>query len=112
MFDLAIFAAFLVGLDPHSTGMAIHEWLGLAFGAGIITHLLLHWKWLVASTKRFFSKLPAQHSRVFCSTVYFLWLMTVMIFSGIVISESALPALGLNLNAGFAWRGLYPERLM
>jgi hypothetical protein len=51
--DTAIFAGFLLATDPHATGQTIHEWLGLAFGAGILTHLLLHWKWIVSTIKRY-----------------------------------------------------------
>jgi len=36
------FLAFLVAMAPRFSGMAIHEWLGIAFGAAITTHLLLH----------------------------------------------------------------------
>jgi cytochrome b len=58
--DAAIFAGFLVATDPRATGQAIHEWLGIAFGATIIVHLLLHWKWIVNVVRRFFSRLPGQ----------------------------------------------------
>ena len=53
LYDLLILIVFLVLFDPHVTGVAIHEWLGIAFGAALITHLLLHWKWLVGSARRF-----------------------------------------------------------
>lgn len=42
--DGGIFAGFLVAEAPHFTGMAVHEWLGIAFGAAIMAHLLLHWQ--------------------------------------------------------------------
>src|SRR5262245_20173281 len=54
--DSAIFIAFLVAMAPRFSGMVIHEWLGIAFGAAIVTHLLLHWQWLVEVTNRFFGK--------------------------------------------------------
>jgi hypothetical protein len=38
----------------------VHEWLGLAFGAGVTVHLLLHWKWIMCVVRRFFSKLPGR----------------------------------------------------
>lgn len=105
--DLSIFIAFLVALDPHSTGMTIHEWLGIAFGAAAVIHLLLHWKWLVATTRRFLGKLPRQ-SRVNYALNSLLFInMTLLIFSGLMISEIALPAVGLQLSAAFAWRTLH-----
>ena len=54
--DAAIFGGFLLATDPHATGQAIHEWLGIAFGATIIVHLLLHWKWIVNVVRRFFTR--------------------------------------------------------
>ena len=38
LIDITIFVAILVALNPHMTGMAIHEWLSLAFGGAIIAH--------------------------------------------------------------------------
>lgn len=51
--DMVIFAAFLVVSNPHLTGNTIHEWLGVAFGAAIVTHLLFHWHWLVINIRRY-----------------------------------------------------------
>ena len=51
--DATIFIGFLLATDPRATGQTIHEWLGVAFGAGILTHLLLHWKWIVSTIKRY-----------------------------------------------------------
>jgi hypothetical protein len=68
--DSGIFFGFLIAEAPHFTGMAVHEWLGIAFGAGIITHLLLHWQWIVKAIKRYivqplsFGHPVAQPSRV------------------------------------------------
>ena len=58
--DATIFVGFLLATDPRATGQTIHEWLGVALGAGIITHLLLHWKWIVNAVRRFFGNLPGQ----------------------------------------------------
>src|SRR5690242_14006121 len=58
--DSIIFLLVLVVDSPHFTGDSLHEWIGLAFGAGILTHLLLHWQWIVASTRNLFGKLARQ----------------------------------------------------
>lgn len=105
--DLTIFTAFLVTFNPRSTGMALHEWLGIAFGAAAVVHLLLHWKWLVASTRRFLGKLPRQTRLNYVLNFLLFVAMTLLIFSGLMISEEALPALGLRLPAGVAWRSLH-----
>ena len=109
LMDLAIFVAFLISLDPRATGMAIHEWLGIAFGAAVIVHLLLHWKWIAASTRRFLGKLPrATRLNYALNTLLFI-AMTAIVYSGLMISEVALPALGISLGEGFSWRSLHAQ---
>lgn len=105
--DLAIFVAFLVAMDPRSTGIAIHEWLSIAFGAAIITHLLLHWSWLVGITRRFFGRITGEARLNYLLNLLFFIDMTIIMFTGILISESALPALGLSVAHSFAWRRLH-----
>ena len=48
LLDLTIFGAFLVIANPRLTGNSIHEWLGIALIAGIVTLpiLVLSW-WIV-----------------------------------------------------------------
>lgn len=91
--DSSVFIAFLVIMAPHFTGIALHEWLSIAFGAAIITHLLLHWTWIVTTTKRLFAHLPRQ-TRINHALNLLLFIdMTLAIFTGLMISEAALPAL-------------------
>ncbi|MBS1964840.1 MAG: DUF4405 domain-containing protein [Chloroflexi bacterium SZAS-1] len=105
--DSAIFLAFLVAMAPRFSGIAVHEWLSIAFGAAIVTHLLLHWQWLVEVTKRFFGKaqLSARVNYVLNALLFIDF--TLIIFTGLMISKVALPALGLTLAAGGGWRGLH-----
>lgn len=105
--DSAIFLAFLVAMAPRFSGIAVHEWLSIAFGAAIVTHLLLHWQWLVEVTKRFFGKaqLSARVNYVLNALLFID--ITLIIFTGLMISKVALPALGLTLAAGGGWRGLH-----
>src|SRR5689334_9407701 len=107
LLDLAIFIAFLVIMAPRSSGIAVHEWLSIAFGATLIVHLLLNWQWIVSVTRRFLGKV-----QWFARANYLLDLllfvdMTVIIFSGLMISEHALPLLGLQTARGGIWRGVH-----
>lgn len=105
--DLAIFVAFLVTTAPRFSGIAIHEWLSIAFGAAIVAHLLLHWQWIVQITRRLFAKV-AWHSRLNYLLNWLLFLdMTVLIFTGLMVSESALPLFGLQMWHGGAWMRLH-----
>jgi Domain of unknown function (DUF4405) len=102
--DGTIFVGFLLATDPHATGQAIHEWLGIAFGVGIITHLLLHWKWIVNVVKRFFSRLPGQvRINALLNSLLFS-AMTLIIFSGIMISKVVLSTFGLTGQHDGIWR--------
>lgn len=105
--DLAVFLAFLFAMDPRSTGTPIHEWLSIAFGATIIVHLLLHWKWIVTVTQRFFHKITTKARLNYILNALFFIDMTLVIFTGIMISQAALPALGIRLQESFIWRSLH-----
>jgi len=75
------------------TGAIVHEWLGLAFGAMIVVHLLFAWTWIASQTRQLF---PVQSGRRLINYVLNLCLfacVTAVIFSGIMISQEAIPAL-------------------
>ncbi len=96
--DLTIFIAFLVVANPSLTGNTIHEWLAVAFAAAIVTHLLLHWKWLVAVSAQFFRKFFHQSRLNLVVDLLFFIAMTGSIFSGLLISKDVLGTLGIQLN--------------
>jgi hypothetical protein len=105
--DIVIFLAFLIAMDPHSSGIPVHEWLATSLIAALIVHLLLSWDWITQVTRRFLGKTNVQ-SRI----NYILnWLLfidgTVIMLSGFMISESVLPSLGITLPQNFAWRSLH-----
>ncbi len=109
LLDISTFVAFLIAMDPRTSGIAIHEWLAVALGATIVVHLLLNWNWIVEITKRLFAKGKGLNG---ARTNYILnWLLFVdgilIMVSGIMISESVVPALGLTLPMNFAWRSLH-----
>ena len=105
--DLAIFIGFLIAMDPHSTGIALHEWFTLAALATVMIHLLLNWDWIAQVTSRFFGRVSTR-SRINYILNWLLFIDGILIMlSGILISESVIPVLGITLSAGFAWRRLH-----
>lgn len=73
------------------TGSVIHEWLGLAFVAMVVWHLLLSWSWISTQTRHLF---PVTSARVAISYLlnFLLFAMTTaVIYSGIRISQEAIP---------------------
>lgn len=105
--DFTILVAFLIALDPRTTGIAIHEWLSIAMIAAIITHLLLHWRWVVQVTTRFFRKLAGQARLNYFLNILFFIDFVIVTFSGLLISESALPALGIRIGRDMAMRRIH-----
>ena len=109
LLDISTFVAFLVAMDPRTSGIAIHEWLAIALGATVVVHLLLNWNWIVEITKRLFAKGTGLNG---ARTNYILnWLLFIdgilIMLSGMMISEAVVPALGLTLPMNFAWRSLH-----
>lgn len=105
--DVILFLAFLIAMEPRSSGIAIHEWLAALLLAVVMIHLLLNWDWIAQITRRFLGRLNNQ-SRL----NYILnWLLfvdgTVIMLSGFMISEVVLPLLGIRLPRDFAWRSLH-----
>jgi hypothetical protein len=47
---------------PSSEITIVHEWGGVMMALFIMLHLILHWKWLASSTKRFFTKKSGVHN--------------------------------------------------
>jgi cytochrome b len=105
--DLTVFLGFLVALEPGLTGTPIHEWFTLALAGTLVVHLLIHWNWVINLSKRFFNN-PFQISRLNYLLAALIFIgFTVIITSGLMISESVLPLLGLQRAPGFAWRGIH-----
>lgn len=106
--DTSIFITILVAMEPRFSGMPLHEWLGVAMLATIIIHLLLHWKWIVGVGKNFFKKLWHTSRLKYALDVFLFVDFIGVIFSGLMISRSVLPTLGLSLGqVSMQWRTLH-----
>ena len=89
------------------TGMVLHEWLGLAIVGMIIAHVLLSWAWVAAKTRQLFKAQPARARVNYLLNLGLFACMTAVVFSGILISQDAIPALTGNpaadLTTQFGW---------
>jgi len=105
--DVLILIAFLIAMEPRSSGIPIHEWLAISILAVLVVHLLLSWDWIVQTTRRFLGKLNTQtRLNYLLNWSLFIDVMLLML-SGLVISEVVMPTLGIGLPRNFAWRGLH-----
>lgn len=105
--DAAIFAGFLVAMNPPLTGIAIHEWLSLALAGTVVVHLLLHLKWITTVGARFIRRLFHSSRLKFVVDVVLFIAFTLVMVSGIMISRSVLTMLGVRLVSNPAWRFLH-----
>lgn len=105
--DVLIFIGFLITMDPHSSGLAVHEWLSLAMIATMVVHLLVNWDWIMEISSRFLGKVGGQNRINYILNWLFFIDGTLIMISGIMISEVALPVMGIQLPAGFAWLRLH-----
>jgi hypothetical protein len=90
------------------TGLSLHEWLGVATTGLILFHLLMSWAWISASSRRL-AAADASRTRVNYALNSCLFASAITaIFSGLVLSEVALPAIGIRSAAGnIQWRYIH-----
>ncbi|MGD9679093.1 MAG: hypothetical protein AB7V16_12190 [Vulcanibacillus sp.] len=94
--DFILIFVFLIIMEPLLTGITLHEWIGLGVGIGFIIHILLHWKWVVEATKRFFKKFPKK-----AKLNYILDLL--LLIGSFFIILSSFP---ISKTIDFSWLGL------
>ena len=75
------------------TGLVVHEWLGLAMVAMVFAHLLLSWSWIASLSRRLFAVQTLRARINYLLNLSFFAAMTAVIFSGILISQKAIPTL-------------------
>lgn len=96
-FDIAIFLAALFAPAVAFTGLAIHEWLGVGLALAVIIHLLLHWQWIAQTTRRFLGRTNWTARLNYLVNWLFFVDLTIIIVTGILISEVVLRQLGITL---------------
>jgi hypothetical protein len=90
------------------TGLTLHEWLGVATAGLILIHLSMAWAWISTSSRRLAS-VNANRTRINYALNFCLFVSVVAaIFSGLILSEVALPAIGIRSAAGnIQWRYIH-----
>ena len=105
--DILIFIAFLIAMEPRSSGVAVHEWLATAAFAALVVHLLLSWDWIIQVTRRMFASMNLQTRLNYILNWGIFFDVTLLMLSGYMISRSVMPTLGIQLPQNFAWRSLH-----
>lgn len=106
--DVVLLLAYLVLQEPgNATGFVWHEWVGLAFIPLFVVHIMLSWSWIATTWGRIGGD-PAPRARInFLLNVSLFVMMAVVVITGLVISQYALPALGVASHGSQRWEQLH-----
>lgn len=105
--DILLFIGFVLVNIPQATGIPIHEWASFLFIIPLMVHILLDWKWVVSVTKRMFGKLPGEVRFNHIWDLLIFIMMVLALFTGTIISEAALPALGIHVTIDPFWSAMH-----
>jgi uncharacterized protein DUF4405 len=87
------------------TGLVLHEWIGLAMVGMVFAHLLFSWSWIASLSRRMFAVQSARARINYLLNLSLFAAVTAVIFSGILISQKAIPALiGTKAAPDMDWR--------
>ncbi|HKD07773.1 MAG TPA: DUF4405 domain-containing protein [Bryobacteraceae bacterium] len=89
--DLALLISVCALETVPFTGMIIHEWLGIVLALMMIVHLLFSWSWIASSTRRFLTGASVRARVNYLLNLGLFACMTTLIYSGIQISQQAVP---------------------
>jgi hypothetical protein len=103
--DVTLLVSICALQTVRFTGLVLHEWLGLAMVGMVLAHLLLAWSWIASQSRRFFT-LQSIRARInYLLNLSLFAAVTAVIFSGILISQKAIPRLtGSKAAPDMDWR--------
>jgi hypothetical protein len=106
--DSVLLVAYIVLQEPDGTsGFKFHEWIGVAFIPLFAIHIVVSWSWIVTTWGRA-QRNPAPRARInFLLNAALFVMMVVVIVSGLVVSEYALPAVGIRTQGTQRWEQLH-----
>lgn len=105
--DTGLLVVFLFLLAPRSTGLTVHEWLGIALAIPLLVHLLLAWSWIATAARRLRSPVRTRDTVNAVLNAALFVSAAVVVVSGLVISRVALPLLGVDTIDDRVWRGMH-----
>jgi cytochrome b len=91
--DIGLLVSFCALETVSITGLILHEWLGIAMIVMIVVHLLLSWTWVASATRKLIAPRSNRTRVNYLLNVALFVCVTAVIFSGILISQEAVPSL-------------------
>src|SRR5215469_8142353 len=95
--DASLLAAICATEVVRLTGLAVHEWLSIAFAAAALLHLLLSWRWIEKATRRIFSRAELRNTVNYTLNFILFADIVILFLSGIMISRVAVPTIGMHI---------------
>ncbi len=86
LIDAVLFGSFIVLFFLELTGLALHQWLGIACGALALYHLVRHWKWVKAVSQRLLGGTTWQARLYYLLDALLLIGFGMILVSGLMIS--------------------------
>ena len=105
--DVALFVGFVAISAPVTTGIPVHEWMILGFIPIWFAHLILDWDWITSVFRRTGRRRPTRVRVNRALNTFSFVQMVVVIWSGFVIREAMLPALGIHVGPTTFWVGVH-----
>jgi Domain of unknown function (DUF4405) len=102
--DLLLSLGFIVLMSVPFTGLALHEWIGIGLLVVVLVHLLSQWDWTMATSRRLLGTLTGRLRFTYLLNWALFFAVTLVMVSGLAISESALPRLGISVPRAPYWR--------
>jgi len=94
------------------TGLVLHEWLGLSVVVMVLAHMLFSWSWIASLSRRLFAVQSARARFNYLLNLGLFAAVVAVIFSGILISQKAIPSLtGMKAAPDMDWRWDYLHNL-
>lgn len=100
---VSLFFGFWISSMLDLTGLALHQWIGLAVGILALYHLLTHWTWIKSVTQRWFGRTSDQARGFYLIDAGLFAGFSLILLTGLVISTW----FNLTLASYAAWRALH-----
>ena len=107
LIDGVMAVVLILLMEPHATGLSVHEWGGLVVCLAFLVHVLLNWKWVATMTVKFFTRIPMKSRVNYCLDVLLVVGFFLTVLSGLPIAKT-INFSWVSLPGTWPfWRGLH-----
>ena len=100
MLDIAMFATLIIANDPSGTGLAAHEWIGVALAGAVVTHLAVNWRRTLRQVAGFLDRLRSGARAGLALDGLLALSAAAVVTTGLAQSHVILPTVGVAPLSG------------